>query len=74
MRKQISQLKSSNKSGYNGVHFDEVKGKFQAKIGYNGKRIHIGYYFTAEDAAKAYDQMAKKLHKKRAFLNFKGRK
>lgn len=44
----------NNKSGYKGVAFDKSKGKYKASIGLNNKKIHIGYYDTAEQAFNAY--------------------
>lgn len=56
------------KSKYKGVHFS--KGKFTARIQSEGKRIYIGRFLTEEEAAKAYDEKAKLLHGKYAYLNF----
>lgn len=49
-------LKSSNTSGYRGVSFSKANKKFVAKIMVNPKNIHIGYFATAIEAAKAYDK------------------
>lgn len=48
--------------------------KWWAQITTNGKSISLGKYSNAEDAAKAYDEAAKKYHGKFANLNFKPNK
>lgn len=52
----------SNTSGYKGVTFDKSKGKYKASIGLGYKRIHIGYYCTAEEAGEAYKRRANELY------------
>jgi hypothetical protein len=47
----------SNKSGFRGV-YQERNGCFRATIYINKKRIHIGIFRTAEEAATAYDKYA----------------
>lgn len=44
--------------------------KWAASITISGKKIHIGMYFTEEDAARAYDKKAIELFKEYASLNF----
>jgi hypothetical protein len=58
----------SNTTGYKGVgkHY----GKFSACIGLNNKNIHLGVFDTKEEAARAYDEAAKKFHGDFARLNF----
>ncbi len=55
---------------YKGVHFYKSRNKWQAGIMLNRKQIHIGYYDTAEAAARAYDEIAKVRHGDFARLNF----
>lgn len=57
-----------NTSGYKGVH--KSKNKWRAVIGHNSKHLHIGYFKSKEDAAKAYDEKAKELYGEFAYLNF----
>ena len=45
--------------------------KWVASIGVNYKKIHIGTFTTADDAAKAYDREARKHFGQYANLNFK---
>lgn len=56
------------KAGYKGVHFQ--RGRWRARVGLNGDRVHVGYFTTAIEAARAYDVEAKRLHGEFACLNF----
>jgi hypothetical protein len=60
---------SNNTSSYKGVIFHKRDKKYQSSIKYKGKRSYLGYYNNAEDAAKAYDEAAKKLFGEFARLN-----
>lgn len=51
-------LYSNNTTGFKGVHFKKSSGKYGAGIRIDGKRHHIGYYDTAEEASEAYRQFA----------------
>ena len=53
----------NNTSGFKGVSFNKPVNKYQALININGKRKHLGYFETAEEASKAYDTNAKQIHK-----------
>lgn len=53
-------LRSDNKSGKKGVIWLEARQKWFAQIGFRGKR-KSGYFVNLEDAAKFYDENAKKL-------------
>ena len=46
-------LRSNNKSGYIGVHFEKSKQKYRARVQINNSTKHIGYYNTIEEAAAA---------------------
>ena len=48
----------------------EIKNPYTAQINYNKKRIHLGCFATAEDAARAYDTKSKELFGEFAKLNF----
>lgn len=63
-------LSSRNKSGFKGVSFRKDTGKWRACISKNGVLIRIGNYETKEQAARAYDKKAIKLHGEYAVLNF----
>lgn len=49
-------LCKNNTSGFRGVTFDKKRNKFKSQIRVNYKRIHLGYFLTALDGAKAYDK------------------
>jgi hypothetical protein len=61
-------MHSNNKSGYRGVW--RFKRWFRAGIQLNGKRISLGYFDDAIEAAKAYDAKATELFGEFASLNF----
>jgi hypothetical protein len=63
--------KSNTYSRYRGVSFSKRKQKWFAAIRANGKKMWLGYFETEIDAAKVYDDAAKKYHKEFAMLNFK---
>ena len=62
--------KRNPRSGYKGVWFAGDKGLWRAAIVCYGRRMHLGYFTDKIDAARAYDQAAKKYHKEFARLNF----
>jgi hypothetical protein len=45
-----SGVPKNNTTGYKGV-LRTPNGKFQARLGYNGKKLYLGLFETAEDAA-----------------------
>lgn len=57
-------------SQYRGVSYLGWYGKYLAYVNCEGKREYLGYYKTAEEAARARDARAKQLHGKFARLNF----
>lgn len=62
-------LSKNNSSGYKGVDFDNLRNKYRSRIGVNLKQLHIGFFETAIEAAKAYNAKALELHGEFAFLN-----
>lgn len=71
IQNQRNREKSSrNKSGFKGVCWHKGQRKFIANIKIPGKRVHLGYFETAEEAARAYDNAAKMLHGEFSRLNF----
>lgn len=59
---------SSSREGYRGVR-SARNGKFEARIMTENIRESLGYFDTAEEAAKAYSEAAKKYHKEFAITN-----
>lgn len=56
-------------SNYKGVHWKNSEGKWQARIGHNNKRYHLGYHECEHEAAKAYNKRAIELFGEFAKLN-----
>jgi hypothetical protein len=59
----------TNTSGYKGVSFYKDRQMFVAQIKVNYKSIKIGSFKTAIEAAKAYNEAAKRLFGEFAYLN-----
>jgi len=57
-----------NKCGYKGVNLYS-NGKWKAQIVLQGKKVSLGYYLTAEEAAIAYNQASIEAYGEFAFLN-----
>ena len=49
-------MRTDNASGFRGVY--KTGEKFRAQIGFEGKKYKLGYFDTAEEAAKACDEAA----------------
>ena len=67
-RRNSSPKRVSKTSQYRGVIFSS--GKYTATLGHNNKHYYLGRYTSELDAAKAYDEVARKVHKEFAVLNF----
>ena len=57
-------------SRFIGVSFDKRGSQWKARIRSDGKKIYLGRFDSEIDAAKAYDEAAKKYHGEFARLNF----
>lgn len=62
-------LRTDNISSLKGISFFKKTGKFRAQIKFEGRKFHLGYYFTKEEAAKAYNQAATQYFGEFAKLN-----
>lgn len=62
---------SKSTSKYLGVSWDKLKNKWKGNIYVNKKLLFLGRFNSEEDAAKAYDLIAKKEFQQYANLNFK---
>ena len=60
----------NNTSRFRGVQKKKGRNKYHASIGCNGKHIYLGTFYNEEDAARAYDEAAKKYYGEFAILNF----
>lgn len=58
------------KSEYKGVSWAKQQGKWRAKIFFNGKTLHLGYFAIEKEAALAYDRAAREYFQNFAWLNF----
>ena len=57
-------------SKYKGICWKKKSRKWVARIGFDKKELHLGYFASEIDAAKAYDRAARKYHGQFASLNF----
>ena len=48
-------------SKHSGIHWHKCKGKWQARISYDGKQRHIGYFDNEEEAWATYLRVAENL-------------
>lgn len=57
------------KGKYKGVHFSKKPKRWVAQITKDYRCYHIGFFHSAKEAAKAYNEKAKELHGEFAYLN-----
>lgn len=55
---------------YKGVSWNKRDRKYQVHITIKNKKRHVGYFDSEEDAARAYDEAARKQYGEFASLNF----
>lgn len=63
-------LKINNQSGYKGVSWSSRGNKWQVHIMVDNKSIYLGMYSDKEEAARAYDNAARKYFGEFAKTNF----
>lgn len=56
-------------SGFKGVTFHKLRGKWMAAIKHAGKSLYLGLFLTREEAAIAYNEAALKYYGEFALLN-----
>ena len=59
-------LAKNNTSGYTGVYWCKSLKKWQAKIGHNKKRIHLGYFNFLNDAIQSMKEAEQKFFSHRS--------
>lgn len=69
-KKKMKKLPITNTSGYRGIFFHKSSGLWGARLRVGGKEISGRYFRSKIDAARAYDELAKKYKGDRAVLNF----
>jgi len=62
------------RSRYKGVHYNKRAKKWVSAIKINSKRYYLGYFEDERAAALEYDEKARELFGRHAFLNFPGKK
>lgn len=55
-------IRSTNQSGFKGVHYNKLNRNYNARITVNYKNIHLGCFDTAQEAHEAYKLAAFQLH------------
>lgn len=71
LRKEIrAERKKTTSSRYRGVSWNKRRHKWYAGIGLARVTHHLGVFDVEEDAARAYDAAASRLHGDAAILNF----
>jgi hypothetical protein len=70
IRRTSGGFQKPSRSRYKGVDWAKDMKRWRARILVNGKRIYLGSFENEIDAAKAYDEAAKRYHGDFAALNF----
>lgn len=62
-------IRKNNTSGYKGVSWSNVGKRWLAMINPGRKAVFLGYFANKEDAAKAYNEAAKKFYGEFGYMN-----
>jgi HNH endonuclease len=73
MNQQNRSMQKNNTSGFKGVSFHKLTGKWQASIGINGALKYLGLHDTPEIAYAVYCEAARELHQDFANLGQSGK-
>lgn len=65
-----SSVRKTRKTRHKGIRYYKDTKKWQVRLMINGRRVSFGCYDDEEEAAKAYDVVAKKYRGEYAVLNF----
>lgn len=57
-----TKIRSTNKSGYKGVYFNNRQQQWHATITISGKSVHLGYFDDIDEAATKYAKASNDLH------------
>lgn len=63
-------IKCRGTSRFKGVYWYKRHAKWHAQIKCDSRRFHLGYFSIEEDAARAYDETARRLYGEFACLNY----
>lgn len=55
-------LPTHNTSGQKGVYWAKLQNKWHARIGVDGKRVHLGFFDSFEEACAVFQAAAQKYH------------
>lgn len=58
-----SKVQKNNKLGIKGVHYRKDLKKYRASIFTHGKTVYLGCFYTADEAAEAYESALKEIAK-----------
>lgn len=59
--RNVSIARKDNVTGVRGIGYDKAKGKYRARIDFEGKRYNLGYFSDVEEAKAARDRKAREL-------------